>query len=285
MGLFFYNSKTGVGTVDLLRDGKLRENWTNDDFVNFGSGWKAVSSTLDNLLFYNGHNGTARLAGIVHLGNLDVFPSKTTLKGFSTGWTTIRQVAHDAMIFYSKETGNAVIGRLTNGNFKTITPAFPLKDGWSHIEPLPGHLFFYDTVQGLAAITPFNGSGILQQGLGDVFDFDKGYSHVVAVENVIGPTNQREHWLLTYDKATGNGAVFSFQNGGLKKTQDYFASFTKGWDTVTVSSGYIFYYRADGTGAVGKIKQGKHETLWPYPGLSKDWTHIVTFYATDQGPG
>ncbi len=111
MGIFFYNSKTGVGTADLFLDGKLRETWPKNGFRNFGKGWTAASSTQDNLLLYNQTKGNARLASIVRLGQFNVFPAKTTLKGFSTGWTVISQVAHDAMIFYNKDTGGAAIGR------------------------------------------------------------------------------------------------------------------------------------------------------------------------------
>ena len=68
MGLFFYNSTTGRGTADLFRGGRLRERWSADDFHDFGPGWTLVSATQDNLLFYNGVQGTACLAGIVHLG-------------------------------------------------------------------------------------------------------------------------------------------------------------------------------------------------------------------------
>lgn len=285
MGLFFYNSTTGVGTADLFLDGKLREKWPMNSFRSFGKGWTAASSTQDNLLLYNQTKGNARLASIVRLGKLNVFPAKTTLKGFSSGWTVIRQVAHDAIIFYNKDTGGAALGRLANGVFETISPAMQLKHGWSHIEVVPGFLLFYDTEQGLAALTRFDGAGTLQQGLGDIFEFEKGYTHVVVVENVIWPTNHREHWLLAYDKMTGNGAVFTFQDGRPVKTADYVAGFAAGWDIVVAESGYVFYYGAGGNGVVGRIAQGRHETLWPYDKLSSGWTHIVPFAVTDLGPG
>ena len=285
MGLFFYNSKTGVGTVDLFLDGKLREKWPKNGFRSFGKGWTAASSTQDNLLLYNQTKGNARLASIVRLGTLNVFPAKTTMKGFSSGWTVISQVAPDAMIFYNKDTGGAAIGRLANGVFATTNPAMQLKHGWSHIEALPGFLLFYDAEQGLAALTPFNGAGPLQQGLGDVFEFEKGYSHLVAVENVIWPTNHREHWLLAYDSATGNGGVFTVQDGRPVKTADYIAGFATGWDIVVAESGYVFYYEAGGNGVVGRIVEGRHETLWRYDKLSSGWTHIVPFAVTDLGPG
>ncbi|MEA3336919.1 MAG: response regulator transcription factor [Chloroflexota bacterium] len=253
MGLFFYNRATGRGTADLFRDGKLREGWSADDFKDFGQGWTLIASTLDNLLFYDPVKGTARLAGIAHLGRLDVFPGKETLKGFSPGWTAITQVSPHELIFYGKESGNAVIGRLASGDFRTISPKIQLKHGWSHIQSFPGYLFFYDTQQGLAAMTPYQEASSFRQGLGDVFEIDPGYSHMVAVWQPTAGTPAWKHWLLAYDSKTGNGAVFEFKNGSLVKTQDLAGAFSSGWDSIAASDGHLFYYRRDGIGAAGRI--------------------------------
>lgn len=275
MALFFYNSKTGIGLADPLRDGKLRRHTSTGDFGDYGSGWTKVASTENNVLFYNAGNGTARIAGVVWLARYGVVPSESTLGGFSSGWTTIKQVAADTMLFYNRATGQAVIGRLAGGVFATVTPAMQLKHGWTHVQSLLGYMFFYDSQQGLAALTQYSEAGAIRQGLGDVFEFTGGYTALAAFKGLL-PALQGENWLFAYNKNTGDGAVYALQEGALVKTQEYAGAFSKGWDIVVQSEGYLFFYRSDGTGAVGGINQGKFKTYTSYSNLSPGWTHIAT---------
>ena len=275
MALFFYNSKTGIGLADPLSDGKLGEHTTASHFHDYGAGWTHVVSTGGNVFFYHAGKGTARVANVLWLGRYDVVPADSTLDGFSLGWTIIEKVTADTILFYNRATGHAVIGRLADGAFSTVSPTMHLKYGWTHVQPLLGSIFFYDSQLGLAALTQYSEAGATQQGLGDVFEFTSGYTSLATYDGsfLVSPG---ESWLFAYNKNTGDGAVYTFQDGSLVKTQDYPGAFSKGWDVVVRSERYMFFYRSDGAGAVGRISQGKFATLASYSNLSPGWTHIAT---------
>lgn len=153
------------------------------------------------------------------------------------------------------------------------------------------NLFFYrnDGVAAIGRLDPLTGTFSQTQTLTNL---STNWSQIVPV----GAQNKSLAYIgysgsiFFYRAGDGAGAIATIQNGNLVQT-DTLSGLTPDWNFIVSPdsiSNDLFFYRRDGTGAVGRVVQGKfRQTQSINAQLTPNWSMIVPcgarlfFYRTD----
>lgn len=281
----FYNATTRGGAVGRLTGNEFTTTKIFPDGA-FGK-WTHITCTdsMHSLLFYNRETG-AGADGFLDRGD---FKTKETFRnGIFGKWTHIldgnfhHRTVH-LPLFYNAATGSGAIG------YAPTIRQFPdsaFARGWTHIVATGPGLLFYNSRTGQGAVAvPIDSSPNNAQNIDDIRtvkifnpgDFATNWTHVVSGDSDI----------LFYNSADGSGAIGRLAPPLTARATTFrtntvipAGSFARGWTHIVAaerSNKFLFYKGGTGEGAIGKISNGRFETIKIYPknSFAKGWTHIV----------
>ena len=222
------------------------------------------------------------------VGEFEENAEHVTLSTYTAGFLPWDNVVSDpgGILYYNKQTGMAMIGKVDAMGNHTITRVFPrgyFAPGWTHIVSHRGFLFFYNSGNGTAAIGILTAAGFYQYTSYPAYSFLRGWTHIVSTQN----------GLLFYSKDTGAGAVgdwdylFGDEAGGYQllrgisfKTWSSFqpGSFNRGWTSIVeTNTGVLFYRQSDGLQVMVDIYTGGAVTtrMWTQQYLKPGYTTVV----------
>lgn len=199
--ILFYQSSTGYAALGVLDHGKFTTTKTYD---NFSHGWTNilyVGLNNNHALFYNSDTSAAAYG---------FAPSQNLRKGeFSAGWTHIVW-NHAGTLFYDTHLGSGAIaeptvsgspGPFAAPNALKTTQTYQsrgLPSDWTHVAATKSHIFFYNRVDGSAAIAVLSPSNLETRKTYRLGRLSAQWTHVVSAGNEM---------LLFYNAITGSAAV------------------------------------------------------------------------------
>lgn len=214
--ILFYNGNTGSAAEGTLNNGVYIN---AENLSGFTLGWTDIQyvGLQDNSvplpLFYNASLGS----GAVGFSPSErIFPSGS----FATGWSHIVWDGASNILFYNSGNGAAAVavntlapGTLTDVNNLTTTKVFPAGSfsHWSHLTMIGNEIFFYNNLNGSAAIgkmTPSSGANnfVTDQGYPANY-FGPQWTHVLGMGSNLS---------VFYNSANGGGAVVQMVPRGTK---------------------------------------------------------------------
>src|SRR5947207_610541 len=155
----------------------------------------AESSAPTKIVYYN------QLTAEAAVGQFDDYGNHVTLSTYTPDfvpWTSVVSTPV-GILYYLKQTGLAMLGRLdAMGNHTIIkyfdpgwdTRGFP---GWTHVVSHNGYLFFYNSLNGEAAVSNMYPDGYMDNFFFLDGSFVPGWTHIVSTKN----------GLLFYSQNTG----------------------------------------------------------------------------------
>jgi hypothetical protein len=164
--LLFYNKTTGLGVVGTLqRSGSKYVFHQFPEVYHFSANWTTIVSASDNLVFYNALDGSGATGSWTY-----TYPSDCTgfctpsdvkftqrvgyAKGtFTSGWTNIVDSGSGVLFYRITDGLSATVDVDTTGHIHTRdNTVIHLSAGWTAIEAIDNHFFFYNKETGEGAI-------------------------------------------------------------------------------------------------------------------------------------
>ena len=199
--ILFYQSSTGYAALGVLDRGKFT---TTATYNNFSPGWTNivyVGLNNNHALFYDSDTSAAAYG---------FSPSQNIRRGeFSAGWTHVVW-NHAGTLFYDTHLGSGAIAEPTvsgvSGPFAApnalkTSQTFPTRGiatDWTHVAATRSHIFFYNRVDGSAAVAVLSPSNLHIRAKYLPGKLSAQWTHVVSAG---------DEMLLFYNALTGSAAI------------------------------------------------------------------------------